>query len=495
MDSDFFIFSPDSGSRYLYDSNTNTIHPLPDFIESEFIRQVYDSPVGESIVSKFKKEKYPVWLLRYFDIWRGSTKAFQRVAKREKTYIQSVEKIQREQFVSSLACDLILVASEQCNLRCAYCVFEKDLYDNRRSHQTNHMDRKTTFAAIDLYFALNAREALTPFSRRALNIVFYGGEALLNWETVRAGIEYARTQYTGSSELHVGLSTNLTLFDEDWIPFLRQHNVFLNISLDGPREEHDRYRRFADGSPTFDVIHSKLRAIHDRDRAYYKKYVKALVTINGNTSYMNVVDFFENDPYAPPVQTVSMLKDFEDSEFHRKYPYDKDRYRQSAEALTCYYDARCQEGPPLFKGEILHALNHEAFGDFFNAAHMLSDNRSWHTGCCLPNRKITVVPDGNIYICERVGTNNSIGNVWEGIDEQKQIAYFNAFFNSTQDCPSCWARHRCRICPAEVDSGKDGSCFEDRCEGARKTVASNLSALFSRLERKADLFTDTFEFY
>ena len=493
---DFHVFRTSSGSQYLYDVNTNTVHPLSDGIPEEVIRDIYAAQTADRLGAL--SEKYPAHqsFFRYATLWRSHTDAFRNHPPQEKTYLRSIAEAQKNQLITSLAWDLILITTEQCNMRCAYCVHEQDLYPNRRPHGSKSMSLETMRKAIDLYFAMNRSDRVRPFKNRALNIAFYGGEALLNFRAIREAVSYARESYDGPFELHLGISTNLTLFDPQWLPFLRDNEVSLSISLDGPQKEHDRYRRMKNGAPSFEILEKKLKMIHEFDGEYFKNYLSANITTNGNTQFMDVVRFFEEEhERVPKIQAISPLKDLETSHFHQMYPYDREAYIESIRALNHYFTSECLAGRQFVKGEALYAFTYNFVSDFYNSPHFISRRKNWYTGSCIPSRKITVTPDEYIHVCERVGTGRPVGDLDRGIDEEKILAYFNEFLASTDDCPKCWARNRCKICPAEVDSDSGDCYFENRCEQMRNNLNRQFVNVYSLLEQKPDLFAGEYEYF
>lgn len=490
MDKDFLLFSPEGGGTYLYDSNTNTVHPLPCEMDENWIKALYDTPEGDPL----PPGDLPAGLKTYFSLWRKQTDAFQRLPLLERNRIADMESAEKIQISSGLPCDMILVVTEQCNLRCAYCVYEEGLYANRREHTSQYMDRSTARKAIDLYFSRNAKDVYKPLALRAMNLVFYGGEPLLNWEVVSDATAYARERHNGTFPLYIGMTSNLTLLKKEWLPFLRDHDFFINVSLDGPREEHDRYRRFAGGQPTFDTVYRNLEMIREFDEEYFQRNVKAAVTCNGNTRFEQVVDFFDFDPNSPQVYTVSQLKDLETGRFHQIHPFDRNAWNQSKLALREQYRQRLEEEGGIPRGSALYALVYDGQCSHFCIPHSISGRLKWYTGACLPGRKLAVTPDGNIHPCERTAMDYPVGNVNEGLDEKKLLEYFNGFFASTDQCSSCWARARCTLCPAAVDSLGQLE-FENRCRQARRSIELSLMEEYVQLEKTPGMFAGEFPYY
>ena len=494
MDKDYCIFNSKHGARYVYDSNTNTAHPIPDDVDDAFVCKIYDTPDGVLLDGVGSACDTIGAFIRYVNLWRKNTDAFVRKPRQPRFRINNIEAAQKSQLSSSLAWDLILITSEECNMRCAYCVHEEGLYPNRREHSFKKMDMETTRKAIDLYLNMNKQEKVMPFKLRALNIMFYGGEAFLNWDVVKDGISHARKNYDGHSELHIGITTNLTLLQREHLPFLRDNKVFLNVSLDGPKEEHDRYRVYADKQPTHNDVMNNLAIIRDFDADYYNLYVKAAVTINGNTDINKVADFFENTDGMIKIHSASLLKDMEDSTFHKTYPFDKDLYISASTQFGKRFEQACLDGATFDKGEPFYAFHYEYLSSLFNAPHFKRYEKQWFTGMCAPCRKMTVAPDGNIHMCERIGMQWPVGHIDYGFSDEKLVKFYNDFYDSLDECGECWARNRCSLCPAEVDSNKD-SYFENRCDKAREKAKTSLQDLYSILETKPNIFINEFPYY
>lgn len=94
MDSDFLLFVIEKDSRYLYDANTNTVHPLSERIEENFVNQIYNSTSDDE--SNRFIDLYPEHkdFLRYIRIWRMHNDAFRRKSRSGKLFLKSVEKAQ-----------------------------------------------------------------------------------------------------------------------------------------------------------------------------------------------------------------------------------------------------------------------------------------------------------------------------------------------------------------------------------------------------------------
>jgi uncharacterized Fe-S cluster-containing radical SAM superfamily protein len=181
---------------------------------------------------------------------------------------------------------LTLSVTERCNLRCRYCVYSGG-YPGRRTHGLDDMSWETAKAALD-YFLQSMADAEWPKF-----VTFYGGEPWLNARLIQASIAYvsAKAPYV---QFHT--TTNGTLLTDDLADYLAAHDVKIRVSLDGPREVHDRNRVAADGTGSFERIWANLTRLRERHGDYYQASVSFEATIADPSDAERVVDFFLSYP-------------------------------------------------------------------------------------------------------------------------------------------------------------------------------------------------------
>jgi uncharacterized protein len=146
---------------------------------------------------------------------------------------------------------LIVKATRRCNLRCAYC---HDWKSGR--------DQTMTF---DVLASMTAKALADP-THDAVEFIWHGGEptALPRSFYERALYVQARFRRPGQT-VRNSVQTNGTLLDGDWVRFLRDHEFEVSVSLDGPPEVHDRYRRYASGRPSFVDVRRGLDLLRAHD--------------------------------------------------------------------------------------------------------------------------------------------------------------------------------------------------------------------------------------
>jgi uncharacterized protein len=422
MPANHMIFETRSGNRYLYDAFTSSVHPWNPPLSDAFAKQLYSATDQDAETAALTEYDIPDEYRFYIQLWRRVTGAFRDTPAPERHVFKTLEEIPPHRAGKLRYADLILIASEACNLRCAYCVYSS-LYDGYRTHGGKLLSWEVAKKAIDLFYAYNNGPTFRGYSDRALNIVFYGGEPLLNFDVVRRAILYAEQAKQLFHRVLISISTNLTLLSMEQLSFCREHDVFLNVSLDGPPEEHNRYRVFRDGRPTAEVVLDRLKQIRELDQVYYQTRVSLLPTVNGQTDLTALLEFFEShQAELPPIKLVSLLKDLEFCAFHQAHPYDKALFRSRADQVVDTYYQSKLAGAQYERGQFLYHFVEESLLEVYQRLHAFGkSNPNWYTGTCAPGRKLAVYPDGTIHLCERINEYHPIGHVDYGIQEEKWI--------------------------------------------------------------------------
>jgi sulfatase maturation enzyme AslB (radical SAM superfamily) len=142
---------------------------------------------------------------------------------------------------------LVLLAAEQCNLACPYCIKDR-LMGLRPDRRQARMPLETAREAIDAFLALAARNG-----RNDLYLQFRGGESLLNAAVVLEATRYMRARWE-RGPVHASLVTNATLVTEATAGALADLRISAEVSIDGPRAVHDAVRFTKGGLPTYDVV-------------------------------------------------------------------------------------------------------------------------------------------------------------------------------------------------------------------------------------------------
>ncbi len=157
---------------------------------------------------------------------------------------------------------LYLLLTDACNIACRYCYFEGGIPEG---YKFSLMPFETAKSSVDLFVKVHAQDLLKS-NKEGPHIIFYGGEALLNWSVAKATLEYiSKLKKVGQlpKNTRITLNTNGILLNEEIAKVLIKHRVNIAVSLDGPRLIHDLMRVGHDGKGTFDLVMPKLKMLRD----------------------------------------------------------------------------------------------------------------------------------------------------------------------------------------------------------------------------------------
>ena len=146
---------------------------------------------------------------------------------------------------------LCLHIAQDCNLACQYCFAEEGEYHGRRALMSFEVGKK----ALDFLVANSG-------SRRNLEVDFFGGEPLMNWEVVKQLVEYGRSiEEANNKKFRFTLTTNGVLLNDDILDFVNKEMGNIVLSTDGRKEVHDRMRPFRNGKGSYDLIMPKFKKV------------------------------------------------------------------------------------------------------------------------------------------------------------------------------------------------------------------------------------------
>jgi uncharacterized protein len=315
---------------------------------------------------------------------------------------------------------MCLHIAHDCNLRCAYCFASTGDFGTGRKL----MPVETGKLAIDFLLEHSG-------DRENLELDFFGGEPLMNFDAVKEVVAYARSREAEyGKHFRFTITTNGMLLDDDKIDFINREMSNVVLSIDGRPEVNDRVRVTAGGKGCYDVILPKFKKLvdaRDKNKDYY---------VRGTFTKYNL-DFSEDvfSLYEAGFDQISV----EPVVCESKYPY----------ALT---EA---ELPAVFAeyerlSERLLKQNRE--GKHFNFFHFMIDLDQGPCaikrlrGCGCGNEYVAITPDGDIYPCHQfVGQENyKMGNLEEGTfnTEMKEFFARTHIYNKPK-CRECWAKFYC----------------------------------------------------
>lgn len=259
------LFSTPLG-YYLYDVNTNEILKIDedvyDYLQSGNIK---DTQTIKKI-DKLKREGY----LKCFRV--------------EETEHPATELLPF--YLQSKVGQLVLQVTQNCNLRCDYCVYSGKYIT--RGHTNKRMNYETAKKAIDFLKEHSVE-------KERVIIGFYGGEPLLEFELIKKCVKYARKELKGK-QINFALTTNATLLNDEIINYFIEHSFIVTVSIDGPKEMHDDERRFAKNNKgSFDIVMNNIRKIREKDEEYFNSFVRVNAVLLTDKSFRCVDQFFRGD--------------------------------------------------------------------------------------------------------------------------------------------------------------------------------------------------------
>jgi uncharacterized protein len=481
-------FQSSDGHQYVYDDNTGMVFPAAAATVA-LLREHADRDLDAAAasVSRAFQPEAVADAVDFVRRWETHYGAFYRPPAPP---VALSERAPTAAEVESAAGELgfrhlLLVLTNDCNLRCRYCFYSSSYPLSRdRSAQTMSVD--TGRRAID-YFAERARPAIRRNPTWTLAVSFYGGEPLLRFDTLVQLVRHARD--TIDCPLVFAVTTNGTLLGGEVAEYLVSNDFQILVSLDGPRDDHDRNRIFAGGRGSFDVVTENLRRFHDRYQDYRKIHLIAVG--DWKTDVRRAAAFFsENASWLPPLQLYSRVVARETTYYDQFSEVDRSASQEAHRDLQDQYLARLAAG---------------ADGDQFTRAYFgrtvaqVVYRRRQYNGrpsflpfgnTCLPGMKLAVRVDGTFDICERVNGTMPIGDVDRGLDYGR-IASIVREYNE-KVCAQCWSCPVTRLCyQCFAFRDRDGT-FSDASEApgaclkCQEDVRNLLSLSYSVLERNPD---------
>lgn len=314
---------------------------------------------------------------------------------------------------------MCLLVTMDCNLRCEYCFASQGDYAMGRKVMSFETGKK----ALDFLLENSG-------DRENLEVDFFGGEPLMNWDVVKKLVEYGRSK---EAEYHkhfrFTVTTNGLLLDEEKMDFINKEMSNVVLSIDGRKDVNDRVRKRVDGSGCYDRIIPKFKELAEK-RNYENYYVR------GTFTKYNL--------------------DFASDVFHL---YDLGFDQISVEPVVCDHDEKYaiteRDLPAVFSEYERLAqlmLVNEKKGKHFNFFHFMLDLDQGPCaikrlrGCGSGNEYVAITSDGDIYPCHQfVGIPEYLmGNIHSGefnTDIKKDFAAAHIY--NKEDCRKCWAKFYC----------------------------------------------------
>ena len=344
---------------------------------------------------------------------------------------------------------LCLHVAHTCNLNCSYCFASQGKYNGERAVMSFEVGKQ----ALDFLVAHSG-------TRRNLEVDFFGGEPLMNFEVVKQLTAYARSiEKDAHKNFRFTLTTNGMLIDDDVIDFCNREMSNVVLSLDGRREVHDRFRVDYAGNGSWERIVPKFQKLVAArgDKNYYMRGtfthhnpdflndIRTMLDLGFTELSMEPVVCAPDDPSALTAEDRALVM----KQYEELAALMLERERQGKPFTFYHYMLDLSGGPCIYKRI---------------------------SGCGSGTEYMAVTPWGDLYPCHQfVGDEHfKLGDIWHGLDNpavQGEFAACNVY--AKPECRDCWARLYCSGgCAANAfhATGSITGVYEAGCELFRKRM-------------------------
>lgn len=399
-----------NGLNIVLDVNSGAVHIVDDIVY-EVLPLLEEKLSKESILKKlgdtYKKNDLEEAIADCDELKEAG------VLFTEDIYKEAIMDFKKRKTVVKALC---LHIAHDCNLACQYCFAEEGEYHGRRALMSFEVGQK----ALDFLIANSD-------SRKNLEVDFFGGEPLMNWQVVKDLVKYGREQEKlFDKNFRFTLTTNGVLLDDEMMEFANQEMANVVLSIDGRKEVNDRMRPFRKGKGSYDLIVPKFQKFAD-SRNQDKYYVRGTFTRNNldfSKDVLHLADLGFKQISVEPVVAAP-----------------EDEYSLREEDIPCI----CEEYDNLAK----EMVKRKKEGKDFNFFHFMIDLTGGPcvykrlSGCGSGTEYLAVTPWGDFYPCHQfVGEEEFLmGNVDEGIK--------NTELRDDFKCCNVYAKEKCRNCFAK----------------------------------------------
>lgn len=314
---------------------------------------------------------------------------------------------------------LCLHIAHDCNMRCEYCFASTGDYQEGRTLMSKEVGEK----AID--FLLHHSKG-----RRNLEVDFFGGEPLMNFDVVKHIVEYARSKEQAYNKVfRFTITTNGLLLSDDKIDYINKEMSNVVLSIDGRPEINDKVRTRVDGSGCYQSVMPKFQKLVAKrgEGQYYVRgtFTKYNLDFAEDVLHLNSLGF-DQISVEPVVADDKMPYALTQAEI----PAIGREYERLAQIM----------------------IDREKNGDWFNFFHFMMDLEQGPCaikrlrGCGCGNEYAAITPDGDVYPCHQfVGHEDwKMGTVYStDINLALKEQFAKATVYGKEECKNCWAKFYC----------------------------------------------------
>ena len=394
-----------NGYFIVIDVNSGAIHAV-----EEIVYDILDYYKTDNVVEMLKN-KYDV---NELNLVLNEVKALEKqgLLFSPDIYEEMAENLHKREPVIKALCMHI---AHDCNLKCTYCFAGEGEYKGARSLMSAEVGKK----AIDFILANSG-------NRRNLEIDFFGGEPLMNFDVVKEIVAYGREKEASfGKNIRFTLTTNGLLLDDEKIEYINEVMDNVVLSIDGRKHINDKMRPNISGGGSYDIITPKFKKLAEtrKDKPFYFRGTFTRENLDFSKDILHLADLgFSQISVEPVVSDPGLPYSLQDSD------YDKicAEYEELAVIMTKRKD--------------------------FNFFHFMIDLTGGPcatkrlVGCGAGSEYLAITPEGELYPCHQfVGDKNfQLGTIDEGIvnhDLYKDFEGINVY--SKEDCKNCFGKFYC----------------------------------------------------
>jgi uncharacterized protein len=354
---------------------------------------------------------------------------------------------------------LCLHIAHTCNLNCSYCFASQGKYHGERAVMSYEVGKR----ALDFLMENSG-------TRRNLEVDFFGGEPLMNFQVVKDLVAYARSvEQERGKNFRFTLTTNGVLVDDEVIDWANRECSNVVLSLDGRKEIHDRFRVDYAGKGSWEKIVPKFQRFVEKrgGRDYYMrgtfthanpdflKDIQTMLDLGFNELSMEPVVCAKGDPSALTEEDLAIVMD----QYEKLAQLMLEKDKEGKPFTFYHYMIDLSGGPCIYKRI---------------------------SGCGSGTEYMAVTPWGDLYPCHQfVGEERfKLGNIWDGVTNkavQGEFAACNVYAHP--ECRDCWARLYCSGgCAANAyhATGSVTGVYEDGCKLFRKRMECAIMVAVAR---------------
>ncbi len=430
------VLDVDSGSVHVVDDVTYDIIPM------------YEKSTREQITDSLKSKYSVAEISEAIDEIKELKENGQLFTT--DIYEPFIDEFSKRQTVVKALC---LHIAHDCNLACKYCFAEEGEYHGRRELMSFEVGKK----ALDFLIENSG-------NRVNLEVDFFGGEPLMNWDVVKKLVLYGRSrEKEANKKFRFTITTNGVLLNDEIMEFVNKEMSNVVLSLDGRKEVNDSMRPFRNGKGSYDLIVPKFKKLAEsRNQTNY--YIRGTFT-RQNLDFSEDIKHFADLGFKQ--MSIEPVVGDEDEPYSIRQE-DLPQIMEEYDKLALEYIKRYKEG------------------NGFNFFHFMIDLEQGPcvykrmSGCGSGTEYLAVTPWGDLYPCHQfVGDEKFLmGNVDTGIIRKDIVEEFKSCnVYSKEKCKNCFARFYCSGgCAANSYKfhGTINDAYDVGCEMQRKRVECSI---------------------